>query len=72
MCWSAGEPRAIAEGQQDAWDIFDRSIDAQVLRLRTPAGSLRLHDPDKVRGEWSLATMAWNMKRMFALTEANY
>ena len=23
---------------------------------------------DKVRGEWSLVTMAWNMKRMFALT----
>jgi transposase len=25
---------------------------------------------DKVRGEWSLVTMAWNMKRMFALTGA--
>ena len=23
---------------------------------------------DKVRGEWSLVTMAWNMKRMFALS----
>ena len=23
---------------------------------------------DKVRGEWSLVTMAWNMKRIFALT----
>ena len=23
---------------------------------------------DKVRGEWSLVTMAWNMKRMFAPT----
>jgi len=22
---------------------------------------------DKVRGEWSLATMAWNMNRMFVL-----
>jgi hypothetical protein len=22
---------------------------------------------DQVRGEWSLVTMAWNMKRMFAL-----
>jgi hypothetical protein len=22
---------------------------------------------DKVRGEWSLVTMAWNMKRIFAL-----
>ncbi len=26
---------------------------------------------DQVRGEWSLVTMAWNMKRMFALTGAN-
>jgi len=25
----------------------------------------------KVRGEWSLVTMAWNMKRMFALAGAN-
>jgi hypothetical protein len=26
---------------------------------------------DKVRGEWNLVTMAWNMKRMFALTGEN-
>jgi len=26
---------------------------------------------DKVRGEWSLVTMAWNMKRMFALAWTN-
>ena len=26
---------------------------------------------DKVRGEWSLVTMAWNIKRMFVLTGAN-
>jgi transposase len=26
---------------------------------------------DKVRGEWSLVTMAWNMKRMFALAGAH-
>src|SRR5208282_1873992 len=25
---------------------------------------------DKVRGEWSLVTMAWNLKRMFVLTPA--
>ena len=25
---------------------------------------------DKVRGEWNLVTMAWNMKRMFTLTPA--
>jgi Transposase DDE domain len=26
---------------------------------------------DKVRGEWSLVTMAWNFKRMFVLARAN-
>jgi transposase len=26
---------------------------------------------DKVRGEWNLVTMAWNLKRMFALAEPN-
>ncbi len=26
---------------------------------------------DKVRAEWSLVTMAWNLKRMFALAGAN-
>ena len=26
---------------------------------------------DKVRGEWAIVTMAWNMKRMFALAGAN-
>jgi hypothetical protein len=26
---------------------------------------------DNVRGEWKLVTMAWNMKRMFALAGAN-
>ena len=26
---------------------------------------------DKVRGEWNLVTMAWNMKRMFVLAGAN-
>jgi hypothetical protein len=25
---------------------------------------------EKVRGEWSLVTMAWNLKRMFALMSA--
>ena len=25
---------------------------------------------DKVKGEWSLVTMAWNLKRMFALKAA--
>ena len=31
----------------------------------------RLRGLDKVRGEWSLVTMAWNLKRMFALSLAH-
>jgi hypothetical protein len=30
-----------------------------------------LRGSNKVRGEWSLVTMAWNMKRMFVLAGAN-
>jgi len=26
---------------------------------------------EKMRGEWSLVTMAWNLKRMFVLAGAN-
>ena len=29
-----------------------------------------LRGTDRVRGEWSLMTMAWNMKRMFVLAGA--
>ena len=29
----------------------------------------RLRGLQKVKGEWSLVTMAWNMKRMFALSQ---
>jgi len=32
---------------------------------------LMLRDLNNVRGEWSLVTMAWNMKRMLALAGAN-
>ena len=31
---------------------------------------LKLRGLDKVQGEWSLVTMAWNMKRLFALCPA--
>ena len=27
-----------------------------------------LRELDRVRGEWSLVTMAWNIKRMYALS----
>jgi hypothetical protein len=29
-----------------------------------------LHGLEKVRGEWKLVTMAWNIKRLFALAGA--
>jgi hypothetical protein len=31
----------------------------------------KLRGLDKVSGEWSLVTMAWNMKQMFALAGVN-
>jgi len=37
--------------------------------LRGRFGLLRR--PDKVRGEWSLVTVAWNLKRMFTLCSAH-
>jgi hypothetical protein len=33
-----------------------------------PAILLRIERLDCVRGEWSLVTMAWNIKRMHALS----
>ena len=34
-------------------------------------GQFLLRGLDQVRGEWAIVTMAWNMKRMFALAGAN-
>jgi hypothetical protein len=31
---------------------------------------LSMRGLEKARGEWNLVTMAWNMKRMFALVPA--
>jgi len=33
-------------------------------------GQFLLRGLDKVRGEWNLVTLAWNLKRMFALAPA--
>ena len=38
--------------------------------IKSVIGFLRvpLRGLDRVRGEWSLVTMAWNIKRMYALS----
>jgi hypothetical protein len=45
------------------------STDAQDLtsQLAQLFRQFLLRGLDKVRGEWSLVTMAWNMKRIFVL-----
>jgi hypothetical protein len=67
-------------GQDGDLGADDR--DAYALRKQTPEpvfGIIKsvlgfrqflLRGLDKVRGEWSLVTMAWNIKRMFILSAA--
>ena len=43
-----------------------RNLIKSVLGFR----QFHLRGLDKVRGEWSLVTMAWNIKRMFTLSPA--
>ena len=41
-----------------------------IIKAALGFAQFSLRGPDKVRGERNLATMAWNMKRMFALSPA--
>ena len=63
--------RSLAEGRalyalrkQTPEPVF--GIIKSVLGFR----QFSLRGLDKVRGEWSLVTMAWNLKRMFVLAHA--
>ena len=66
------EHRSNSKGGFERWRIF-----AQLDRIHGLAGDpdlfrqFLLRGLDNVRGEWKLMTMAWNMKRMFALAGAN-
>ena len=73
----AGEPHAGRGDGASAEDAEGSTLYA--LRKQTPEpvfGIIKsvlgfrqflLRGLDDVRGEWSLVTMAWNLKRMFAL-----
>jgi hypothetical protein len=41
-----------------------------IIKAALGFGQFSLRGLDKVRGEWSLMTMAWNIKRMFATSPA--
>jgi hypothetical protein len=47
--------------------LVDRAHEAR-LPIRDALGQFLLRGLDCVRGEWSLVTMAWNIKRMRALS----
>ena len=58
------KPGALRPTQTTPEPVF--GIIKSVLGFR----QFSLRGLEKVRGEWSLVTMAWNMKRMFALAPA--
>ena len=58
---AAGCARAYARRKHTPEPVF--GIIKSALGFR----QFVLRGLDKVRGEWSLVTMAWNMKRIFAL-----
>ena len=61
----AGRSRSLRPAQTDAWTpVF--GIIKSVLGFR----QFSMRGLEKARGEWSLVTMAWNIKRMFALNPA--
>ena len=47
-----------------------KSERAAGFNLECMAGFIGIRTLDNVQGEWSLVTMAWNMKRMYALAAA--
>ena len=52
--------------------LVDVAPQFHALRKQTVLGfrQFSLRGLDKVRGEWNLVTLAWNIKRMFALKPA--
>ena len=61
-------------------EVFSQALRSAVTGLAEPVfGIIKsvlgfrqflLRGLDKVRGEWNLVTLAWNLKRMFALVPA--
>ena len=84
-CEKAGVEPAIAMGRQPHHpplsERFAKApaapddptpVEAMAHRLKTPEGRAlySLRGLENVHGEWSLVTMAWNLKRMFVLNPA--
>jgi Transposase DDE domain len=66
--------RALSNQRTTAtkWGIFSRHFWGDFNRhLTLGFRQFLLRGLDKVRGEWSLVTMAWNLKRMFTLCSAH-
>jgi hypothetical protein len=63
---------AILEGPGYLWGIQRREPEPVFGIVKSVLGfrQFLLLGLDNVRGEWSLVTMAWNVKRMFALKAA--
>ena len=55
---------ALCPAQADPEPVFG------IIKAALGFRQFSLRGLDKVRGEWSLVTMAWNMKRMFVLNPA--
>jgi hypothetical protein len=62
---------ATPEGRQ-AYALRKQTPDPVFGIIKSVMGfrQFRLRGLDKVKGEWSLVIMAWNIKRMFALQYA--
>src|SRR5208282_1001831 len=60
----ARRPQALCFAQADTEPVF--GIIKSALGFR----QFSLRGLDKVRAEWSLVTMVWNLKRMFVLAPA--
>jgi 3-isopropylmalate dehydrogenase len=76
-------PEVVAEGVRaletvcgDAVKVATTEYDLGARRWHATGETLpdsvldELRGLDKVRGEWNLVTLAWNLKRMFALVPA--
>ena len=70
-----GQGASIADGRQrtaDGWTLcaLRKQIPEPVFGIIRSVMGFRRFLPrglDRVRGEWSFVTLAWNMKRMFVL-----
>ena len=49
---------------------YPQSLDSPIIKSVLGFRQFSLRGLEKVRGEWSLVTLAWNLKRMFVLAPA--